>query len=260
MARLSCPKCGYDLRGATGPLCSECGMAFDGERWPDEVVSDTPPALEYAPRLPRAVMETLFRGLVSPRRWLREYNFDRSLRWRRILAYLIATELMAMGAHLSPVLILRPIPEIPVERVPLHVIVEMTITTMVATTFYLLTSLITGRLIAFRAFVRVFYLYRSVYILLGILKALREVLTNLAPKLFLYLNPELYFLNWRIWDIAGCVIVGVWWFAVSHVVFRASRSKAVLIGMGALVLFVVWRAALERQAWIFLNQVFWGSR
>ena len=111
---VTCPRCGYDLRGATAswqescPLtgrCGECGLGF---AWHDLLTEGAlPPAwcVEFAPprRVPVAVAKTMAVSLIPLRFWA-SIRMTHRIRPRRLVVYAVLmvvtcyTMLMAANA------------------------------------------------------------------------------------------------------------------------------------------------------------------
>ena len=87
-AELTCPLCGYSLRGLTEPRCPECGFAFTWAELLDERRDRHRWLFEHAPpgRRARAFAATWWRS-AWPRRFWRDVTPANPVRLGRLLAY-----------------------------------------------------------------------------------------------------------------------------------------------------------------------------
>jgi rubredoxin len=92
---VTCPLCGYNLRGLTNPRCPECGARFD---WPDVIDPHKglhPYLFEHHPeRNVRSFVQTLV-GTLRPNRFWSSLSPTQPLRPRRMRAYWLLTTLVA---------------------------------------------------------------------------------------------------------------------------------------------------------------------
>jgi hypothetical protein len=95
---LTCPLCGYDLRGLATPRCPECGFAFTWAELLDAKRDRHPWLFEHARRgrQVKAFLATYFRTCLPQRYW-RQVTPANPVRLRRLLLYwLIAGAGLAM--------------------------------------------------------------------------------------------------------------------------------------------------------------------
>lgn len=95
---VTCPLCGYNLRGLTDPRCPECGSRFN---WPDVIDPHKglhPYLFEHHPeRNLRAFAQTLV-GTLRPARFWSSLSPTQPLRPRRMRLYWLLTALIAILA------------------------------------------------------------------------------------------------------------------------------------------------------------------
>jgi hypothetical protein len=99
-AGLTCPLCGYDLRGLAEPRCPECGFRFTWAELADEQRNRHRYLFEHPDRPGRwlpAIWRTYWRD-CRPRRFWREVSPTNPVRVRRLLAYwlIAATGLLVL--------------------------------------------------------------------------------------------------------------------------------------------------------------------
>lgn len=92
---VTCPLCGYNLRGLTDPRCPECGARFD---WPDVIDPQKrlhPYLFEHHPeRNVRSFVQTLV-GTLRPARFWSSLSSTQPLRPRRMRVYWVLATLVA---------------------------------------------------------------------------------------------------------------------------------------------------------------------
>ena len=100
---LTCPLCGYSLRGLTEPRCPECGFAFSWAELLDERRDRHPWLVEHARpgRRARAFVATYWRS-AFPRRFWRSVTPANPVRLGRLLAYWAVANAVLAGVLLVP--------------------------------------------------------------------------------------------------------------------------------------------------------------